>query len=110
MGPLAFRHGLLDILRRLSKHTPARRIFVLGMLPIKPDFEKIAPGTKRSVRQYNNIMREVAGRFENSVYLDMEDIFGESIEQAQKDSIHFTAYGHKKIAEYISVLINEEAR
>lgn len=107
MGPRAFRHSLLDILRRLSKHTPVKKIFVFGMLPIKPGFEKIAPGTAKSVTQYNSIIREVVQQIDKANYVDMEQVFANKIDMASTDSIHFTALGHEKIAEHIITAIQK---
>lgn len=108
MTPKKFSKALFLLLLKLTAYTPVKQIIILGMLPIDGNLEKIAPGTKSSVLEYNMIMNKVCDSYEKAIFIDLSSIFTEKSEllQASIDSIHLTAYGHKMVFDKIYSLIN----
>lgn len=106
MSPRKFKFAIYDVLKILSTYTPAKKIIVLGMLPVSSELDRVSPGTKDSVVQYNNFMREESSRFERAIFVGMDDIFSsDEIKNATEDSIHLSALGHKRVSEHISNMI-----
>lgn len=109
MSPSRFADALDVLLKKLRSQTPARAIFVLGMLPVGPELEKAAPGTARSVERYNEIMKKACAAVDRARWVDMRELFARDLESATIDSIHYTAYGHRKVHDALAALIAEGA-
>lgn len=107
MSPGHFEDALGFVMNRLKAYTPVRSQVVLGMLPVNDGLERVAPGTRRSVEEFNAIMRRVAAAIGGSVFVDMNELFSSTLSDATTDSIHYTAYGHRTVFEAVKRLIED---
>ncbi len=105
MSPADYADALDFVLARLRAYTPVKAIIVLGMLPVGDGLEKIAPGTRDSVAEYDEIMRAACGRVPGAVFVGMRELFASDMDKATIDSIHYTAYGHRRVREAVGSLI-----
>lgn len=83
------------------KTYPDTPIFAIGILPPRPEYENLAKGISKRIREYNKILLDVFG--EN--FIDMSDMPDEGI---MSDHHHMTVIGHQfvydRIVERISKL------
>ena len=112
MSPSRYKHALTIILTKLLAYTPVKRIIILGMLPVNDKLEKVTSGTSKSVVEYNELMKDICDIHDKVSYLDMNKLFktSDDIGLATMDSIHLTAYGHKKVFDKINQIIAGEER
>jgi lysophospholipase L1-like esterase len=106
MPPRQFQHALRDIVRKLIDRCPVKKVIILGMLPISKELERIVPGTRQSVAEYNLLMERTTKEFKNVVFVSMADLFvDKELPVATIDSIHYTAAGHEKVAKRLAAII-----
>lgn len=86
---------------QFKKAYPNIPILAIGILPPRPEYEKLAKGMSKRILEYNKILLDVFG--EN--FIDMSDMPDEGI---MSDHHHMTVIGHQfvydKIVERISKL------
>lgn len=103
--PAPFRTELAELLRQISKGFD--RGYVLNIAPAAERNCSRSPGLKESIEQYNALIAEEVGQFEN---LHVIDVCGEFLNGrvpvdrylCQDDGIHFSAQGHWRIHELIA--------
>lgn len=102
--PGLFEFALKDIAKSVFKDTPTEQVILIGM-PRSPSWlEREAPGTSRMVDALNAIMIRVAGSCADTQYIDPNGIPGP--QGAYSDGIHFTASGHRWIAEQLMAMMD----
>lgn len=109
LGPKDFRFILRDVTKRIFQDTPAKKIVLIGMLPVADWIEQKAPGTQASITQYNAIMADLAEECPDVRFLQpAEATGGRPLTDLSSDGIHFTAEGHRRLAETIIGQLNGE--
>ncbi|MDP4289991.1 MAG: SGNH/GDSL hydrolase family protein [Bacteroidota bacterium] len=89
----AFAYKYEKILRLLQKDTSAQLICI-GINRPSARIERSLPGSVRNVQRYNEVIRQLANKY-NFVYVETFYDFDESL---IPDGIHFNAEGHRKLA------------
>jgi lysophospholipase L1-like esterase len=89
----AFAFKYEKMLRFLQKDTSAQLICI-GINRPSARIERFLPGSVRNVQRYNEVIRQLANKY-NSVYVETFYDFDETL---IPDGIHFNAEGHRKLA------------
>lgn len=100
LSPKDFRFVLRDITKRIFSDTPAKKLLLIGIPPVADWVEKQAPGTQESIKQYNQIMVNLTNEYVNCVFIDPHTL-SSSLPLLSPDGIHFTAEGHRLLAQII---------
>ncbi len=109
LKPKDFQFVMRDIIKRIFSDTPAKKVILVNMPSIADWAEKHAPGTQKSIREYNKILSDVAQEYENIVNLDMGEIFKDyDASLVSRDGIHFTSLGHRLLAEKMKDVLKGE--
>ena len=77
---------------------------MLASNPPGPLLERTLPGTAQRALRYNDILRRVADDMGDDVrFVDVHDlVVREGLDKAMPDGIHFSHYGHRKVAEMLT--------
>jgi len=98
-----FTFSLKDIVKRIFADSAAKKIILIGMTELVEWSEKQAPGSNESIRQYNEVMKQIASLSPNITYIDPENAFkGHQRADITPDGIHFTGLGHRLLADHIA--------
>lgn len=97
---------LQAVLELISKDTKAV-IIVIGVTPCSERMENILKGSRKNIAQVNADMRAICDLFPSRVkYLDPGSFVRErNIDDLVPDGIHFSAEGHRQVAEKLLHLI-----
>lgn len=79
-----FRVSLLEI----KKQFPKSKIYSLGIINGVDSYEKIVPGIKKNIKEFNLILKQ------NTNYIDTSSI---ELESLMKDYHHLNSVGHEKL-------------
>jgi lysophospholipase L1-like esterase len=96
----AFAFKYEKMLRLLQKDSNAQ-IICIGINRPSSRIERFLPGSVRNVQRYNEVIRQLANKY-NSVYVETFYDFDESL---IPDGIHFNSDGHRKLAEMLLEVI-----
>lgn len=106
LNPRHFRFILRDIVKRVFSDTPVRKVIIMGMLKPSDWVERHAPGTRKSVAEYNAIMKSLAHEYPNIVFIDVQALFPpEMTPLMTQDGIHYSAEGHRLVSEKLLTLL-----
>jgi hypothetical protein len=109
LGPKDFRFIIKDISKRIFSDTPVKKIILIGMLPISSVIERQAPGTQKSIIEYNQILKSLSEEYPNIIYFDPQSVTSaDSQSEVSSDGIHLTSLGHKLLAEKLKELLHGE--
>lgn len=110
VSPSTFSFALIDIVKRIFSDTPVKKILILGMLPVADWVEQQAPGTRSSIKVFNQCMRDCASMYSrNIVYIDPQQLIPSgNLAEISADGIHFNAEGHRRLATLLQGLLNGE--
>jgi len=89
----AFAFKYEKMLRLLLKDSNAQLICI-GINRPSSRIERFLPGSVRNVQRYNEVIRQLANKY-NSVYVETFYDFDETL---IPDGIHFNAEGHRKLS------------
>ena len=92
----AFAYKYEKMLRLLQKDSNAQLICI-GINRPSARIERFLPGSVRNVQRYNEVIRQLANKY-NSVYVETFYDFDESL---IPDGVHFNAEGHRKLADML---------
>ncbi|MDR7073320.1 SGNH/GDSL hydrolase family protein [Fictibacillus barbaricus] len=99
-GPF-FKRMLLIYINEIKKETNATCI-ILTIPNINDRVEKVLPGSKKRIKDFNQIIYDVA-KLTNSLILEVNDLL--PIDRVIPEGIHFSELGHKMIADELEKLI-----
>lgn len=108
VGPRHFQFVLRDVAKRIFSDTPTRKIILIGMTPVADWVERQTPGTNKSIEEYNQLMRDIAGEYSNITFLDTSQLFADTPVPFSVDGIHLNAAGHRELATGLSRLLQGE--
>lgn len=109
LAPGDFRFILRDVAKRIFSDTPVKKIVLIGMPPVASWVERQAPGTQQSITEYNAVSESLQKEYENILYLDPSSLAPpENMKEFTEDGIHFTAQGHRLIAQALVPLLKGE--
>ena len=102
--PRQFRQTLAELLEQLSMGF--QRVYVVNIAPAAQRNYDRSPGLKESIEEYNMLIAEETGRFDN---LHLVDIWNDFVRGSvpvniylnEDDGMHFTAQGHQRVQELI---------
>lgn len=83
----------------LNKFSDAKFIFI-GILKPMNEYEKIVPGIKRNILDYNNILRSI----NEATYIDLFSFPSDGI---QSDFHHLNAKGHNEIYQRLKAVLDK---
>ena len=89
----AFAFKYEKMLKLIQKDSIAQ-IICIGINRPSSRIERFLPGSVRNVQRYNEVIRQLANKY-NSVYVETFYDFDESF---IPDGVHFNAEGHRKLA------------
>jgi lysophospholipase L1-like esterase len=92
----AFAYKYEKMLRLLQKDSNAQ-IICIGINRPSARIERNLPGSIRNVQRYNEVIRQLANKY-NSVYVETFYDFDESL---IPDGVHFNSEGHRKLADML---------
>jgi hypothetical protein len=104
MRPKTFEFILIDIINKLFRDTPVKKIIIVGINPISKSLEKRLPKTSKSAKDFNNIMEDLS-HYKNISFIDTSKMAQNCY---SPDSIHFSAEGHRHLALLIKDELNGE--
>lgn len=105
MEPPVFAEDLRKLTALIRKETAAS-IFLLSIPQPSARVEGLSPGTQRSAGEYNAALRDLAAS-EKITLLDAAAIAAPDPERLLPDGIHFSAAGHRLVADQLIALLNE---
>lgn len=92
----AFAYKYEKMLKLIQKDSIAQ-IICIGINRPSSRVERILPGSVRNVQRYNEVIRQLANKY-NLVYVETFYDFDETF---VPDGIHFNAEGHRKLADML---------
>lgn len=108
VGPERFRFVLRDVVKRVFADTPTKRVVIIGMPRVAEWVEREAPKTNRSIDEFNQVMRDCATEYPNISFFDAVDFQQRTPTAISPDGIHFTAAGHRLLADRLGEMLNGE--
>lgn len=98
----AFMEVMKATCELIQKETNAR-IFIVGITPCSPRVERILKGSGEEIAATNRLLREYcAGAGPRVRFVDVERFVTEAdFPEIAPDGVHFSAAGHKRVAEHL---------
>ena len=99
----AFAYKYEKFIKLLQKDT-AGKIICISINRPSSRIERSLPGSVRNVQRYNEVIRQLANKY-NAFYIESFYDFDDSL---IPDGIHFNAEGHRKLATMLLNVINQK--
>ncbi len=90
------------IVRRESAALP----LIVNLGPPTDDLERLLPGMRAAVERYNGILERIC-REEGAILVDVHGLVLDRGMEIQPDGIHFTAEGHRQVADLVWKCLRE---
>lgn len=106
LSPRLFQDALEQTISTCKRHCGAKGYILIGILPVNERLEEIAPGTRQSTSEFNEIMRAFAENTSHVRFVNPSEIFQqESLNELIPDSIHLSALGHELLAQKLNAIL-----
>ena len=106
MEPAVFAHDIQQLITLIRKETAALPIVITIPTPSER-VERLAPGTSASANEYNHVLAQLAVQTEVPL-LDAAALIAVNPHDLLPDGIHFSATGHRLVAEHIRSLLSQQ--
>ena len=108
LSPRHFRDALEQTVAACKKNSGVKGYILVGISPINERLEQIAPGTRQSTAEYDEIMRAYAESTPHVSFISLFEVFqNESLKEVVPDGIHLSALGHKLLAKELNSILSD---
>ena len=108
MEPQPFAHDVRKLVQLIRKETSALPI-VINIPTPSERVERLAPGTSASAAEYNRLLALLAAELQVPL-LDAAALIAPDPDALLPDGIHFSASGHRLVADQIKALIGAHSK